>query len=53
MPPAQASIEPDPRRFRETTLKMLGVAFACAIFTGIRGGVFTVRGGGCCCCCST
>lgn len=26
-----------------TTLKMLGVALGCAIFTGIRGGLFTVR----------
>ena len=37
-----ASIDPDPHRFRETTLKMLGVALGCAVFTGVRGGLFTV-----------
>ena len=37
-----ASIDPDPRRFRDTTLKMLGVALGCAVFTGVRGGLFTV-----------
>lgn len=37
-----ASIDPDPHDFKLTTLKMLGVALACAVFTGIRGGLFTV-----------
>lgn len=37
-----ASIDPDPHEFKLTTLKMLGVALACAVFTGIRGGLFTV-----------
>jgi len=37
-----ASIDPDPSAFKKTTLKLLGVAFACAIFTGIRGGLFTI-----------
>ena len=41
-----ASIDPDPHEFKLTTLKMLGVALACAVFTGIRGGLFTVRRGG-------
>jgi ATP-binding cassette subfamily B (MDR/TAP) protein 9 len=39
-----ASIDPDRAAFRNTTLKMLGVALGCAIFTGIRGGLFTVGG---------
>ncbi|KAL4458512.1 hypothetical protein ABPG75_013377 [Micractinium tetrahymenae] len=37
-----ASIDPDPHQFKMTTLKMLGVALGCAVFTGIRGGLFTV-----------
>ncbi|PSC71292.1 ATP-binding cassette sub-family B member 9 [Micractinium conductrix] len=37
-----ASIDPDPPAFKRTTLKMLGVALGCAVFTGIRGGLFTV-----------
>ncbi|KAG7669825.1 hypothetical protein Ndes2437B_g06013 [Nannochloris sp. 'desiccata'] len=37
-----ASIDPDPSAFKKTTVKLLGVAFACAIFTGIRGGLFTI-----------
>ncbi|GAB4821914.1 hypothetical protein N2152v2_008960 [Parachlorella kessleri] len=37
-----ASIDPNPRLFRETTLKLLGVAFGCAVFTGVRGGLFTI-----------
>ncbi|EFN54348.1 hypothetical protein CHLNCDRAFT_36050 [Chlorella variabilis] len=41
-----ASIDPDPHAFRLTTLKMLGVALGCAFFTGIRGGLFTVRAAG-------
>ena len=32
-----ASIEPDSRRFQQTTLKLVGVAFGCAVFTGIPG----------------
>lgn len=39
-----ASIDPSPHDFKVTTLKMLGVALGCAVFTGIRGGLFTVRG---------
>ncbi|PRW60050.1 ATP-binding cassette sub-family B member 9 [Chlorella sorokiniana] len=37
-----ASIDPSPSEFKITTLKMLVVALACAVFTGIRGGLFTV-----------
>ncbi len=37
-----ASIDPDPAAFKKTTLRLLGVAFACSLFTGIRGGLFTV-----------
>ena len=37
-----ASIDPNPRLFRETTFKLLGVAFGCAVFTGVRGGLFTI-----------
>ena len=29
-----ASIEPDSRRFQQTTLKLVAVAFGCAVFTG-------------------
>lgn len=39
-----ASIDPNPAEFRLTTLKLLGVALGCAVFTGIRGGLFTVGG---------
>ena len=28
--------------FQQTTLKLVGVAFGCAVFTGIRGGLFTL-----------
>eukprot|EP00887_Chlorella_sp_A99_P006350 scaffold3.g6350.t1 len=37
-----ASIDPDPHAFRLTTLRLLGVALGCAVFTGVRGGLFTV-----------
>lgn len=37
-----ASIEPDSYRFQQTTLKLVGVAFGCAVFTGARGGLFTL-----------
>ena len=37
-----ASIDPDPAAFRRTTLRLLGVAAACAAATGVRGGLFTV-----------
>ena len=36
-----ASIDPDRLQFKHTTAKLLMVAFGCAIFTGIRGGLFT------------
>jgi len=36
-----ASIDPDRVQFKYTTVKLLLVAFGCAIFTGIRGGLFT------------
>eukprot|EP00890_Picochlorum_soloecismus_P002479 jgi/Picsp_1/3231/NSC_06071-R1_atp-binding cassette sub-family b member 9 len=36
-----ASIDPDRVQFKYTTIKLLMVAFGCAIFTGIRGGLFT------------
>ncbi len=32
-----ASIEPDVTAFKEGCLKLLAVAFACAVFTGMRG----------------
>jgi len=37
-----ASIDPDRDAFTLTTRKLVGVAAACAVFTGIRGGLFTV-----------
>ncbi|KAK9831825.1 hypothetical protein WJX74_010840 [Apatococcus lobatus] len=37
-----ASIEPDVAAFKTVTLKLLAVAFLCAVFTGMRGGLFTV-----------
>ena len=37
-----ASIEPDVTAFKTVTLKLLAVAFACAVFTGIRGGVLQI-----------
>lgn len=37
-----ASIDPEPQKFHATTLKLLGVAAACALFTGVRGGLFTI-----------
>ena len=36
-----ASIDPDEKLFKYTTLKMIVVALLCAIFTGCRGGLFT------------
>ena len=36
-----ASIDQDREQFKATIFKLLGVAFGCAIFTGIRGGLFT------------
>lgn len=36
-----ASIDPDRALFKYTIVKLLLVAFLCAIFTGIRGGLFT------------
>ena len=37
-----ASIEPDRQMFVQTTIKLVAVAFGCAVFTGIRGGLFTL-----------
>jgi len=37
-----ASIDPDRQKFVLTTLKLVVVSFACAIVTGVRGGLFTV-----------
>eukprot|EP00878_Enallax_costatus_P014219 GHUV01014873.1.p1 GENE.GHUV01014873.1~~GHUV01014873.1.p1 ORF type:complete len:765 (+),score=113.02 GHUV01014873.1:294-2588(+) len=37
-----ASIDPDRSRFTVTTMKLIGVAILCGIFTGIRGGLFSV-----------
>lgn len=37
-----ASIDPNPTAFKQTTLKLLAVAAGCAVFTGIRGGLFTL-----------
>ncbi|KAL6776308.1 hypothetical protein ACKKBG_A20615 [Auxenochlorella protothecoides x Auxenochlorella symbiontica] len=37
-----ASIDPDPAALRRFTLRLLGVAGACAAATGLRGGLFTV-----------
>ena len=28
--------------FQQTTVKLVGVAFGCAVFTGVRGGLFTL-----------
>lgn len=36
-----ASIDPNRAAFQVTTLKLIAVAFGCAVFTGIRGGLFT------------
>jgi ATP-binding cassette, subfamily B (MDR/TAP), member 9 len=36
-----ASIDPDHTKFISTTLKLLIVSFGCALFTGVRGGLFT------------
>ena len=37
-----ATIDRDQHAFSMTTLKLLGAALSCAVFTGIRGGLFTV-----------
>lgn len=37
-----ASIDPHRKKFERTTLKLLIVALGCALFTGIRGGLFTI-----------
>jgi len=37
-----ASIDPDPKEFQWTCLKLVVVALGCAVFTGIRGGLFTI-----------
>lgn len=37
-----ASIEPYPEGFQGTCIKLVLVALGCAVFTGIRGGLFTV-----------
>ena len=37
-----ASIDPDAEAFQWTCVKLIAVAFGCAIFTGVRGGLFTV-----------
>lgn len=37
-----ASIDPDRQQFIMTTLKLVGVSLACAVATGVRGGLFTV-----------
>ncbi len=37
-----ASIDPDRHRFKTTTVKLVGASFACAVVTGIRGGLFTI-----------
>ncbi|WIA09667.1 hypothetical protein OEZ85_009053 [Tetradesmus obliquus] len=37
-----ASIDPDRRRFSMTTLKLVAVAVLCGVFTGVRGGLFSV-----------
>ena len=37
-----ASIDPDRAAFKLTTFKLLLVALVCALFTGLRGGLFTV-----------
>lgn len=37
-----ASIDPDPKEFQWTCLKLVVVSLGCAVFTGIRGGLFTI-----------
>lgn len=37
-----ATIDLDEHAFSMTTLKLVAAAFACAVFTGVRGGLFTV-----------
>lgn len=37
-----ASIDPNPDSFKLTTEKLVGVGLACAVFTGLRGGLFTI-----------
>lgn len=37
-----ASIDPHRKKFERTTIKLLIVALGCALFTGIRGGLFTI-----------
>ena len=37
-----ASIDPNRHKFKITTVELVGASFACAVVTGIRGGLFTV-----------
>lgn len=37
-----ASIDPDAKEFQWTCLKLVVVSLGCAVFTGIRGGLFTI-----------
>lgn len=37
-----ASIDPDADAFQWTCVKLVVVALGCAVFTGVRGGLFTV-----------
>lgn len=38
----QATLDPDRRAFQATVLKLMAVSLACALFTGMRGGLFTL-----------
>ena len=37
-----ASIDPDRHKFVVATVQLVGASFACAVVTGIRGGLFTI-----------
>lgn len=37
-----ASIDPDPQAFRQYTVRLVEAAALCAVFSGIRGGLFTI-----------
>jgi hypothetical protein len=38
----QATMDPDRNAFRATVVKLMIVSLACAVFTGVRGGLFTL-----------
>jgi ABC-type multidrug transport system fused ATPase/permease subunit len=38
----QATMDPDRHAFRATVVKLMTVSLGCAVFTGVRGGLFTL-----------